>query len=347
MPIPFRTRLRQAAKLIVSGEKPQASAREIPAITAAEVAEAKEFFPMDKFFIFGHARSGTTMLARLIRQHPQVHCNYQAHFFSRPPFLHALAADPAVGEWLSRRSNRWNRGSDLSPVVLRAAADFILEREARRAGKTIVGDKSPNNLVHGKAIQWMHNIYPDGRVIYIARDGRDAALSHRIQGFIDFPEQLSKEDLAIRSDFGRDPAPYLRGERSLFTPSGLRREAENWARNVVETDAAAKALFPERYLWLRYEDLLEQPEAQMLRVWHFLAADVFPEDSSGRAALLEALALELKQNPDADYQHQKAGEIAQSLQKGKRGSWHELFTQNDRQIFSEVAGKVLSTWGYP
>ena len=59
-----------------------------------------------------------------------------------------------------------------------------------------------------------------------------------------------------------------------------------------------------------------------------------------------ALAAELAQNPDADWQQQKAGEIASPLTKGKRGTWQELFTARDRQIFLEIAGMVLKEWNY-
>ncbi len=152
---------------------------------------------MPKFFIFGHARSGTTLLTRLMRMHPDVHCNYQAHFFSRPPLLKSLVSDPEVGAWLTRRSNRWNRGRDLSPVVLRAVSDFILERDARQAGKSIVGDKSPNSLLDDRAVRLLHDVYPDARLVFIVRDGRDAALSHRFQTFIDATQHMSKEDFQI------------------------------------------------------------------------------------------------------------------------------------------------------
>ena len=88
--------------------------RQIPPITMEEVDELKIFFPMEKFFIFGYARSGTTLLARLVRLHPEVHCNYQAHFFSRMPLLSGMAAEERFGTWLTRPSNRWNRGKDMS-----------------------------------------------------------------------------------------------------------------------------------------------------------------------------------------------------------------------------------------
>ena len=337
----LKQRLSLAAKILLGKDLPAGKNRPIPAISMQEVAEAKTFFPLEKYFIFGHARSGTTMLARLIRLHPQVHCNYQAHFFTRPPLLQSLAASEEVGAWLQRASNRWNRGSDLSPVILRAAADFILEREARLLGKTIVGDKSPNSLLDGESVQLMHQVYPDGRLIYIVRDGRDTALSHRFQSFIDFPDQLTKEDLEIRPDFANDPEPFLRGERSIFSEKALRRAAQGWTRNVVETHRLGQKLFGDHYYALRYEDLLAQPWKQMNYIWNFL--DARPQTPG----LEEALATEMQQNPDAQWQQQKAREIAQPLHKGKQGAWREMFTQKDRMIFHQIAGEALSVWGYP
>lgn len=337
----FKSRISLAARLLLTGQLPTPPRRQFPAITPEEITEARQFFPLDKFFIFGHARSGTTLLARLIRVHPEVHCNYQAHFFTRPPLLQALVADPEVERWLARRSNRWNRGKDLSPVVLRAVADFILEREARQEGKRIVGDKSPSSLLDGEAVRLAHKIYPDARVIYILRDGRDTVLSHRFQAFIDSPQHLSKQDLQIRAEFAQNPAPFLNGERSIFTEKGIRQAAENWLRNLTETEMCGKELFGDQYVSLRYEDLLEQPWAEMCRLWSFLGAD---REAPG---LQDALQREAEQNPDADWQQQKAKEIAQPLQKGRQGSWRELFTGRDQQIFQEVAGEALRSWGYP
>src|SRR3972149_5655524 len=146
----FWKRISLAGSVLRTGQMPLRARRDIPAITPEEVVEAKAFFPMPKFFIFGHARSGTTLLMRLLRLDPEVHCNYQAHFFTRRPLLKSLVNTPEAEEWLTRKSNRWNRGRDLSPLVLRAAADFIMERDAVREGKRIVGDKSPSSIIHGQ-----------------------------------------------------------------------------------------------------------------------------------------------------------------------------------------------------
>src|SRR5512142_3440872 len=115
-------RVKSAARILVKGDPKKKHRSAIPAITTEEVAEIKQFFPREKFFIFGHARSGTTLLMRLARLHPEVHCNYQAHFFTRQPLLKSLVNTPEAEEWLTRKSNRWNGGRDLSPLVLRAAS---------------------------------------------------------------------------------------------------------------------------------------------------------------------------------------------------------------------------------
>jgi hypothetical protein len=340
MPSSIKHRIALAIKVLVGKDPPRPTRREIPAITAEEIAEARQFFPLDKFFIFGHARSGTTMLTRLIRLHPEVHCNYQAHFFTRPPLLQSLVMDEEVAAWLGRGSNRWNRGRDLSPVVLRAVADFILERDARHVGKRIVGDKSPSSLLDGEAVRLARQVYPDARLIYIVRDGRDAVISHRFQAFVEFPERLSKKDLDIRAEFIQNPDPFLKGERSIFTEQGLRRAAEGWVRNVVETEQEGKKLYGEQYCSLRYEDMLKQPWEEMSRLWAFLGA------SPPTLELRQALDAEMKQNPDSEWQQQKAQDIARALRKGRQGTWRELFTPRDREIFDQIAGETLKTWGY-
>lgn len=341
MPVSLSKRLSLVRRALFDGALPSGAVRrQIPPITEEEIAEVKTFFPLDKFFVFGHARSGTTLLARLLRLHPEVHCNYQAHFFTRPPLLQSMVADEEVGAWLSRRSNRWNRGRDLSPVVLRVVADFIMEREARLLGKRIVGDKSPNSLMHGESVRLMHRLYPDARLIFIVRDGRDAAVSHRFQSFIDSPQHLRADDLQIRRDFAHNPEPFLNGERSIFTRHGIRQAAESWVENVTETKRVGRELYGERFITLRFEDMVANPWEQISRLWNFLGADL---SLPGLEAQVQA---EMAQNPDADWQQQKAGELVHPLQKGKRGSWRELFTGRDREIFKRIAGDTLIAWGY-
>src|SRR5512143_1248051 len=180
----IQDRIKRSAQVLLRGEAQKRTRGIIPPITAEEVAEIKQFFPRDKFFILGHARSGTTLLMRLARLHPEVHCNYQAHFFTRRPLLKSLVNTPEAEEWLTRKSNRWNQGSDLSPLALRAAADVIMERDAARERKVTVGDKRPSSTIHGQAVRDMYAVYPDAKLVYIVRDGRDVLISERFRNFV-------------------------------------------------------------------------------------------------------------------------------------------------------------------
>ena len=85
---------------------------------------------------------------------------------------------------------------------------------------------------------------------------------------------------------------------------------------------------------------LEQPELFRDTVWDFLGA------SRVKPGLRSKLSAEMQQNPDADWQQQKARDIAGPLQKGKHGSWREMLTPQDRQIFQQIAGQTLQVWGY-
>jgi hypothetical protein len=78
----------------------------------------------------------------------------------------------------------------------------------------------------------------------------------------------------------------------------------------------------------------------MGRVWDFLEACPPTEE------LHQALLAELAHNPDAEWQQQKAQDVAQALQKGVRGTWLELFTDRDRQVFRQIADPALLAWGY-
>ena len=334
------SRFRAAARILLKGNPQNRRRGDIPAITAEEVAEIKQFFPRDKFFIFGHARSGTTLLVRLARLHPEVYCNYQAHFFTRKPLLKSLVDTPEAEEWLKRRSNRWNQGGDLSPLVLRAAGDFIMEREAVREGKMIVGDKSPSSTIHGQAVRDLHAIYPDAKLVYLVRDGRDVMISERFRNFVEESRFLTSEDHRILAELRKEKTPFMNGSRSIFTESFIHRVAKGWVSNLSEIEGEGKRLFRKRYMALRYEDLLSDPFEEMTRLWNFLGVKRINK------GLKKDIRAEMASNPDEEWQEKRNGDIASFLPKGHAGNWQRLFTAQDKAVFKEVAGEMLVKWNY-
>ena len=336
----FLTRLKLSAKILLRGEPKKKTRNPVPSITAEEVVEARTFFPRDKFFIFGHARSGTTLLTRLARLHPEVHCNYQAHFFTRKPLLKSLVDSPEAEEWLTRKSNRWNQGRDLSPLILRASADFIMERDAAREGKMIVGDKSPSSTIHGQAVRDMHAVYPDAKLVYIVRDGRDVLTSERFRNFVEESKFLTSEDKRIISALRLDPASFTEGRRSIFTETFIRRVAKGWVANLQETEDEARRLFNGNYFGMRYEDLLDHPFDEMSKLWNFLGV------KNVDGTLGEKIKAEMSSNLDEEWQAKRNEGIASFLPKGQAGNWSRLFIPKDKSIFKEVAGEMLVKWKY-
>lgn len=334
------SRFKSAARILLKGDSKRKKRNPIPAITPEEVAEIKQFFPCEKFFIFGHARSGTTLLMRLVRLHPEVHCNYQAHFFTRQPLLKSLVSTPEAEEWLTRRSNRWNQGRDLSPLVLRAAADFIMERDAVKEGKLIVGDKSPSSTIHGQAVRDLHAVYPDAKLVYIVRDGRDVLISERFRNLVEESKFLNAEDKRIVDDLRRDQTPFTNGARSIFTEPVVRRVGKGWVANLQETEEEGKRLFGDHYYSLRYEDLLERPYEELTRLWKLLGVSEIDE------SLEEKVKAEMQSNPDEEWQAKRNEEIASFLPKGHAGNWERLFTARDKSLFKRVAGEMLIKWKY-
>lgn len=334
------SRFKSAARILVKGEPKKKARKPIPAITAEELAEVKQFFSRDKFFVMGHARSGTTLLMRLLRLHEEVHCNYQAHFFSRKPMLKSLVDSPEAEEWLTRKSNRWNQGRDLSPLVLRTAADFIMERDAAREGKHIVGDKSPSSTIHGQIVRDTHLIYPDAKIIYIVRDGRDVLISERFRNFVEESKFLTSEDKRIMADLRTDSVPFSDGRRSIFTETSIRNIAKRWVDDLNEIDSESKRLYDGKYISLRYEDMLSQPFTELSRLWQFLGVQKMDQ------TLEKKLTEEMSSNPDEEWQAQRNEGIASFLPKGQAGNWQRLFTARDKALFKEVAGDVLVKWGY-
>jgi hypothetical protein len=268
-----------------------------------------------------------------------VHCNRGGHFFTRQIDAAGMFSNAEIRAWLETRSNHWTVGKNLEAPLVRAAFDFIMERDALQAGKRVVGDKTPN-ANNGEAVRRMHALYPDASLIYILRDGRDAIVSHRFQYFIDHPDYLKPADRRIRDDYSRDNQPFFEKKRSIFTPESLREEAELWVANVMETDRLGRELFGERYFCLRYEDFLKIPLDLLRQMWAFLGVQ---PDFPGMESQVRAV---LNRNPGAADQQKKEEKIASNLPRGRQGGWKDLFTPEDRKLFKLIAGQALIDWGY-
>jgi hypothetical protein len=334
---PFVLRMIRGMKnILTSGQGKSLFGDDLPRLTSEQLEEVHRYFGMPKFFILGYPRSGKTLLARLIRLHPEVHCDGHAHLTRD---LAGILATPDFEAWLESKNNHWTQGQNLLVPLIRLLGEYIMEREAFRLGKNIVGDESPHPNP-GVEIRKLHAIFPDARLLHVVRDGRDAVLWRRVRQFVYLPHELTKADLAIRERCRQDASLYINRQRSIFNPSWLETSASEWATHVHSTDSLASSFFQDRYIVMQFEQLLIRPVESMRTVWNFLGAAV------SENGLKDRVLEEMDRDPDAQWREEEEPELIRNLLPGLKGGWRSMYTDEDRRLFERIAGEELTAWSY-
>ena len=131
---------------------------------------------------------------------------------------------------------------------------------ASRRGKSRWAEKTPLNVRH---LGWIYRHFPNARFIHVIRDGRDVACSlrsHPVRRFVDGAWASVPQNRSVASCI-----------QQWLTLTG---EGMGWRADP-------------RYLEVRYEDLVRDPEATMRRVMAFVGE---PFDEAWLAARLAAQA---------------------------------------------------------
>jgi hypothetical protein len=211
-------------------------------------------------FIVGAARSGTTLLQRMLDAHPMLAVVNETYWLRRrfreqagltpegfvtPALLPQLLASPRfprmgmtehdlVGLLSEERSVRYDR------FVAR-----IFDLYAGRQGKALAGDKTPGYV---RRIGQMHDLWPRARFVHIVRDPRDVCLS--------MLEWRSGERTA--------------GQFGTWEMDPVISTALYWRYSVGMGREAGQTLGPALYHEVRYEDLVVSPERELEQICEFL-----------------------------------------------------------------------------
>lgn len=285
--------------------------------------------PNPYVFVVGCARSGTTLLQRMLDSHPMLAVANDTHFI--PEALRPGDRGDHISDELYRRVAGYRRihRLELSEAQIAAAADGatdfagfvsrLYDAYGAARGKALAGEKTPEYVRH---IPMLAALFPEARFIHIVRDGRDVALSVMKWAVKDRPPD--EDGVTVRG-----PA-----RRPLWSESPLAATALWWSDQVMEGAEASAALGP-RVLSMRYERLVADPSATLTDAATFLGLPDAPE----MAAYHEGRRKQRKPGKSA----KKAWLPAT---RGLR-DWRSQMEPRDAALFEALAGEALTRFGYP
>ena len=260
----------------------------------------------------GCPRSGTSLVRDLLRSHENVTFAEESHFI--PDFYRAYG-DPADAPQAQRLAERilsfaWVRSWNLplSPVEFRDCRTYrdvlsrLYEAWATREGKKRWGDKTPQYVT---AIPVLVDIFPEAKILHVIRDGRDVA-----QSWV----------------------------RTSFEPRNLYVAARLWKAAVSAGRAAGRALPPESYLEVCYENLLKKPEDTMKTVCRHLG-EPYSEAVLRPTSIPDRWCATWVPGPNRQVSRERI--VATNLHR-----WKTHMSSSQRALFESVAGDLLADLGY-
>ncbi|MGH9161346.1 MAG: sulfotransferase family protein, partial [Vicinamibacteraceae bacterium] len=269
-------------------------------------------------FIVGLNRSGTTLLRLMLDAHSRIAIPNESHFFLRYYKRRAELADlrephrrVALVEQILREPyvQRWDRKLAPSDIDLGQCTSLeetirqIYLAYARLFGKDLWGDKTPEYSTEAHVLNRM---FPDARFIHLIRDGRDVALS------------------IIQRKWG--PDDFVTAMRA-------------WAQDVTWTRKMLGMLPEDRYVELRFEDLIARPEAELRRVTEFLGVG-FEEQMLRYSEGAE-------ETVGGNIHTRIHGHLSKPPLATQGLKWMRTLSAADQAVAHELAGPVLAELGYP
>jgi hypothetical protein len=266
-------------------------------------------------FVVGCPRSGTTLLRAMLDSHPQLAIPGESYFvvelapkytrrfrrFDAGSFTDDVLRHERFQQWSLPEAAVRDALEQAAPRRFADAVRVLYEVYARREGKPRYGDKTPNYVLQ---LGLLGSLFDDGRFVHVIRDGRDVALS--VMGI---------------DEWG---------------PRGPVGAARYWARHV-EAGREAGLTLGERYLEVRYDQLVDAPQESLAAVATFLGLEYDDAMLSYPARFDDVIAPDLQ--PEI---HQR---LRRPPTKGLR-SWREQMSHDDVAAFEAVAGDALAKFGF-
>jgi sulfotransferase family protein len=179
-------------------------------------------------------------------------------------------------------------------------------------GKILWGDK---NNAFGNYIDVLSDLYPEARFIHIVRDGRAVMSSYQ----------------QLKVDNNQKFAPVL--------PKNPIVIAESWVDMVDRIDRHLQHFAPNRFIVIRYEDILEKFHEKITEVCAFLCIGY---DNS----MIQFNKVNIKYNLEPDHFSWKEN-ARKPIDRSKANAWRMRLSKDVIDCFERVAAAKLRQHGYP
>jgi hypothetical protein len=230
-------------------------------------------------FLIGNYRSGTTIAQKLIGLHPDIVTWYE-------PRTLWLYADPA------RHHDEFAK-NDATEKVVRYIRDRFLEYQSRHGGRRIM-ENTPSNVLR---VPFVHEIFPDAVFLYITRNPFSCISSmelkwQKTKTFKGLRRTLAVTPMTQLHYYAKDFIKQMIVKKVLnkkYTPiygprykgidedlkgtEKLRVIARQWARGNRKAREDLARLGNGRVLSFRYEDLMQDPESVLRRIYQHCGLD--------------------------------------------------------------------------
>lgn len=251
--------------------------------------------------IGGSVRSGTTLMRTMLDSHPNIVGGQESWLFVYRPKFERLAREYDTTVTAIEEIRKKSKG-------LAQFIDLFFQDYARRMGKPRWAEKSPGN-VSNLAYIWRH--FPKAKFIHMVRDGRDVACSIDAQC-----DRLEQEGII--------EAPNLDFPGRIAMWRDYVREGIRWREDP-------------RYLEVRYEELVCDPESVIRRVLDFIGEPW--SENVLRAHELQSI----RKQQIVEY---GTPEVHQPIFRGSIDRWRKDLTTDQARQSWEIAGDVLESLGY-
>jgi len=225
-----------------------------------------------QLFFIGNKRSGTTILAKTLNIHPNIHITHESdiiwilyNLYNGIEFEYYPKDEPhSTVVTLETCRNIMDHYKEMTPLGCYERCQHHLMAQGTKwmpsteKKPLILGDKKPNQQSEPLVNDWLHKHFPNTRYVHIVRHPFD---------FLNSVPRLPKEfDLGLRYGSSKCEDPYKILEAWAYFEDLAIREKE-------------KGRFPVHTV--RFEDFCHSPAQNLKKIWRFTGLEI-PEDLQRR-----------------------------------------------------------------